>query len=64
LPLSVLLTNIGEINSINYSQFTCNQDELSLLNRATELFMDAHNLGNQIKCKEELIVYMSLDDDE
>jgi len=42
----------------------CNQEELNLLNKATELFMDAHNLGTQIECKEELIVYMSLDDDD
>ncbi|KAF7638508.1 hypothetical protein Mgra_00002186 [Meloidogyne graminicola] len=67
-PLSGLFSNIGNNSTkalLDSSQCTpCNQEELSLLNRATELFMEAHNLGTQIECKEELIVYMSLDDDD
>ena len=40
----------------------CSRHDLDQLDRASELFLDAHRLGAQIECKEELIVYMSLDD--
>nr|CAD2148068.1 unnamed protein product [Meloidogyne enterolobii] len=67
-PLSGLLTNLNNNSTKTFLDSTqcsqCNQEELNLLNKATELFMDAHNLGTQIECKEELIVYMSLDDDD
>ncbi|KAI3422168.1 hypothetical protein GPALN_012701 [Globodera pallida] len=38
------------------------RDELALLSRVGELFLDAHKLGAQIECKDELIVYMSWDE--
>ncbi|KAL7073440.1 hypothetical protein ACQ4LE_007216 [Meloidogyne hapla] len=67
-PLSGLLANLSNNSTKTFLDSTqcnqCNSEELTLLNKATDLFMDAHNLGTQIECKEELIVYMSLDDDD
>lgn len=46
----------------NPSVIACTREELDLLNRVSDHFLDAHRSGTQIECKEELIVYMSLDD--
>jgi hypothetical protein len=60
-----LLANLGPDapeHLLSQQQAAVSIEELDLLNRFSELFLDAHRLGAQLECKEELIVYMSLDD--
>jgi hypothetical protein len=60
-----LLANLGPDapeHLLSQQQSAVSIEELDLLNRFSELFLDAHRLGAQLECKEELIVYMSLDD--
>lgn len=52
-----LLANVGtRATELLAQPVPCiDQNELSLLNYAADLFLEAHQLGAQIECKEELV---------
>jgi hypothetical protein len=63
-PQTSLLANLGGGASeiLQRNAITIGDEDLELLGRMADLFLDAHRLAGQIECKEDLIVYMSLDD--
>ncbi|KAL3079400.1 hypothetical protein niasHT_036389 [Heterodera trifolii] len=59
-----LLVSLGPfaIESLSRHVSPATRDELAFISRIGENFLDAHRLGAQIECNEELIVYMSWDE--